>query len=338
MKKINKNKIKTWFVTGASSGLGAELCRQLVKRDYNVIAVSRRVPDIQGALCLSVDVTQPDTIQKAVDTGMEYFGGIDVLANFAGISCSITFEEETAENMEQIINTNFYGTYNTCKALIKYFRENNKGTIINCSSVIGLVPRIGGSAYSSSKHAIEGLTSVLQLETRKINTRVMCVEPGLYATEIGKGRWETTAYKEYEFSHNQIIKVPRPYRNDIIVAMNSIIDTAENLKMPRRLMLGKDCILRVKYEIGQIAYDIKYSSKISRKIARVKNGSRQFTIFDELAELAKESIQNIFSFKNEYQSNKKHKVISLFGIKMKFKTSEIRTVVREGNPSTGKKL
>ena len=67
--KIDKSKIKTWFVTGASTGVGHEMCRQLLEtRDgmYNVIAVSRRVPDFNhpNALCLSVDITKPEDIKK----------------------------------------------------------------------------------------------------------------------------------------------------------------------------------------------------------------------------------------------------------------------------------
>ena len=322
MKKIDKIKIQTWFVTGASSGLGAELCRQLVKRDYNVIAVSRRIPDIKGALCLSVDVTKPDTIQAAIDKGMEHFGGIDVLANFAGISSYTSFEEESVEVMREVMETNFWGTYNTCKELIKYFRENNKGTIINCSSVIGLVPRVSGAAYSSSKHAMEGLTGVLWLETRNFNTRVMCVEPGMYPSDISKGKKPfSPAYKEYLFPHTQIIKVERPYRNDLSVAMNSLIDTVELEKIPRRLMLGKDCILRVKYEIKTILYNIKYSSKISRKIARVKNGSRQFTVWDEFFI---KYLPKIFSVKNETENGIKRKVITLFYTKIKVKVNDNR--------------
>ena len=70
MKKIDIEKIKTWFVTGASSGIGHELCRQLLEKGYNVIAVARRIPDFEheNALCLSVDVTKPETILVMANT------------------------------------------------------------------------------------------------------------------------------------------------------------------------------------------------------------------------------------------------------------------------------
>ncbi len=181
------------------------------------------------------------------------------------------------------METNYWGTYNTCKALIKYFREKNNGTIINCTSVIGLVPRTYGVAYSSSKHAIEGLTSVLWLETQNFNCRVMAVEPGLFPSNIAKNKkFFVSQFKEYIFPNNQIINLERNYKNDLSCGVNSIIDTVENEKIPRRLLLGKDCIQRVKYEIKMIQDNIKYSKSISNKIARTENNKR-YTVINDIS-------------------------------------------------------
>ena len=289
MGKISRDRIKSWFVTGASSGLGQELCRQLVRRGYNVVAVARRVPEINldggsrdNLLCLSCDVTKPEDIKSAIDSGMNKFGGIDVLANFAGISSGVTFEEIDDAGVREVMETNYWGTYNTCKALIKYFRENNKGTIVNCTSIQGLVPRYGGTGYNSSKFAVEGLSGAIWIETRKLNTRIMCVEPGLFPTNIGRGRWRKTEFEAYRLppEQTQIMKVERPFRNDNAIAVNSVIDTVEMEKLPRRLMLGLDCIARVKHEQRTVAREIKYSEKVSKKIARIKDGDRQFTCND----------------------------------------------------------
>ena len=178
-KKLPKDKIKTWFVTGASSGIGRELCSQLLLRGYNVVAVSRRVPTFENenALNLSVDVTDINSVKTAIDKAIKHFGSVDVLANIAGISSYKTFEEEATEKMRSVMETNYWGTYNTCYSLIKYFRECNNGTIVNCSSVFGLCPRAFGSAYTPSKYAVEGLTSCLWFETQNFNCRVMSVEP-----------------------------------------------------------------------------------------------------------------------------------------------------------------
>lgn len=104
MKKIDKEKIKTWFITGASSGVGYHLTLELLKRGYNVIAVSRNIPNIKhdNVLCLSVDVTKPETIKEAIKKGIDQFGKIDVLSNNAGISANITTEEENLEHMKKL--------------------------------------------------------------------------------------------------------------------------------------------------------------------------------------------------------------------------------------------
>ncbi len=141
---------------------------------------------------------------------------------------------------------------------------------------MGLVPRAFGTAYCSSKHAVEGLTAVLWKETQNFNCRVMAFEPGLYPTNISKNEKNKfeSSYDEYKFPFIDIVKTIRKYRNDTCIAMNKLIDVVENEKLPRRLLLGKDCIHRVKYEIKTILHDIKISWPISKEIAIGKNDKR----------------------------------------------------------------
>ena len=194
-------KIKTWFVTGASSGVGKELCSQLADRGYNIIAVARRMPEFKGEniLSLSVDVTKPDMIDQAVKLGIEKFGTIDVLVNNAGISQYSTCEELTSDELHNVMNVNFYGAFYTIKALLPHFRKNMNGTIINNTSQSGISIRSYGSAYCASKHALEGLTGAVWYDTQKF-CRVMAVELGYFpGTEIAKNLPATlTKLKEYE--------------------------------------------------------------------------------------------------------------------------------------------
>ena len=249
-------------------------------------------------MCLTCDVTKPEDIKSVIKNGMIKFGEIDVLANFAGITNRETFEEVDDVSMRSVMETNYWGTYNTCREIIEYFRKNNKGTIVNCGSVLGLVPRVVGAGYCSSKYAIEGLTGVLWMETRKLNTRVMCVEPGSFPTNIGKGqKFKRTEYDAYRFPYTDVVKVERPFRNDNRIAVNCVIDTVELKTMPRRLMLGRDCIARVKHEQRTIAKEIRYSERISRKIARIKDGDRQFTCNDYAQYKSKQSRTSRFIIK-----------------------------------------
>lgn len=270
MKKISKDKIKTWFVTGASSGVGHEMCKQLIARGYNVIAISRRIPDfsVDNVLCLSVDITNPKEIENSVKQGINKFGKIDVLVNNAGVSDNIIFEEETIDNMKRVMETNFFGTYNIMHALLPHFRINKNGTIINNSSVNGITPLAYGSAYCSSKHALEGLTSVVWHETKSF-CRVMTFELGhFYGTDLGKDTYHGTKIKEYENLAPFYINYYESFINDLSVAVSYIIDEAEKEKMQRRLFLGKDAYIRIKAEIGYLKKDLAKSKKRALKCAK----------------------------------------------------------------------
>ncbi len=245
MKEIDKSKIKTWFVTGASSGVGWELCRQLLKENYNVIAVSRRVPKFRhkNCICLSVDVTNSASISEAIKKGVDIFGRIDVLVNNAGISSNATLEEESLSHMKLVMDTNFFGTFNVIHEFLPYFRKNKNGTIINNTSQSGISYRAGGSAYCSSKHALEGLTSVCWHETASF-CRVMAVElgwfPGTSIVSQMKEWDQSSQIDEYKNISSSHIKHSKFLFNDLEVAISTLIKIVEEEKLPRRLILGRD--------------------------------------------------------------------------------------------------
>lgn len=273
MGKISKDKIKTWFITGASSGVGKKLAHELLNRGYNVIAVSRRIPDIshENVLCLSVDVTKPETIKKAIQKGIERFGRIDVLSNNAGIWANIIAEEETLEHMKEVMETNFFGTYNTIHALLPHFRENQNGTIISNTSQSGLSPRSYGAAYCSSKYAIEGLTGVCWIETQKF-CRVMTFELGWFeGTNISLANQDYskhTSYDEYENLKPAHKHFYYSFKNDLDLAVKFIIDQVEKENLPRRLILGKDAYIKVKAEIASLEKDLRKSKRRAFKCAK----------------------------------------------------------------------
>ena len=273
MKKIAKEKIKTWFVTGASSGVGHELCKQLLERGYNVIAVARRIPNFKqvNALCLSADVTMPETIQNAIKLGIERFGRIDVLSNNAGVSSDITTEEENLDHMKQVMEVNFFGTFNTINAILPHFRNNHNGTIINNSSMHGYSIRKGGSAYCASKHAIEGLTGVCIYETQKF-CRVMTFELGWFkSTELSKSNtYIETKYKEYQNLKQAYKNLYYTFENDLIKAVEIIINQVEQEKLPRRLMLGRDACKKAVNELKIFKKELNKSKKLTKKCSKYK--------------------------------------------------------------------
>ena len=320
VKKIDKSKIKTWFVTGASTGVGHEICRQLLDRNYNVIAVARRIPDFKhpNALCVSVDVTKPEEIENAVKMGIEKFGTIDVLSNNAGVSATITLEEETFEHMRDVMEVNYWGTFNTIYKILPHFRKNKNGTIINNTSMHGLLSRYRGAAYCSSKFAIEGLTGVVRIEAQKF-CRVMAYELGWFAgtglpslaTSKPTQIVEYTKLRDFYGSPGYKIK------NNLKIAVKNIINEEENEKMHHRLMLGDDCLHRVNKEMEIRREDWLYSKECIPSSSEIIPDTNKQN--NNKAKKNKKFIQKVFSLTNEYSNDKKkRKVLTILGVKMKF--------------------
>lgn len=242
MAAIDKQLIKTWFVTGAYSGVGLELCHQLLERGYHVVACSRRKPVFQhpNALNLSLDVTDPAAVEAAVNSAIARFGRVDVLCNNAGISAKCTIEEETLERMKQVMEANFFGTFNTMHALLPHFRKNGHGTIINNTSGAGLLPRPYGAAYVPSKYAAEGLTDMCRSETAAF-CRTMAFELGAFwGTDISamaSTRTNDTGIPEYADSR-RLYPLKKQTINVLPIAMRQLIDAVEQEEIPAHMPLG----------------------------------------------------------------------------------------------------
>ena len=271
--RISRNKIKTWLVTGASSGLGAIICKELLERNYNVIALARRKPTFnnQRIYSLSCDITDETDVMHAVDSGIDRFGSIDVLINNAGISSNYTLEESTNEDLHKIFETNFFGTCNITRICLKYFRLQGHGTVVNNTSQSGLSGRLFGCGYCSSKHALEGLTSVLSIEAQKF-CRVMAVEYGWFpGTDICKSA-TTTKTKFYEYQiKDKFSSIYNDFYHEINTGVNYLINQIEKEELPRHLILGFDAIEKVKHEINLLQKDISISRKRALFCAYPKN-------------------------------------------------------------------
>lgn len=261
---------RTWLVTGASSGVGHELCRQLLSRGHNVVAAARRVADFthERALCLSCDVTDPAQLQAAAAQGTARFGSVDVLSCNAGQSSYLLFEDETDEHLRAIFEVNYFGTVHALQALLPRFRAQGHGLILINTSQSGLAPRLYGTAYCSTKFALEGLAGVVRLEAQRF-CQVMCVELGFFPGTEVNARAQTAdravisagaamRHAVYQRLSNGYPPVPN-LRNDLPAACACIIDEACREQPQRRLLLGIDCTTRVTAELLALGHDLHAS-------------------------------------------------------------------------------
>lgn len=183
---------RTWFITGASRGLGADIAKAALAAGDRVVAtgrdrdaVTRRLgPDSAQFLSLALDVTVPGEAETAVAAAVARFGGIDILVNNAGYGHLGLFEETTAADMQAQFATNVFGAFNVTRAVLPVMRRARAGRIFNISSIAGIRGSLGGSLYCASKHALEGFSEAIAKEVEGFGIFVTIVEPGFFRTDF----------------------------------------------------------------------------------------------------------------------------------------------------------
>jgi len=179
---------QTVLITGCSSGYGKATAQLFLDRGWNVVATMRTPnPALFDApqdrlRVIALDVTDPNSIAAAIDSGIAAFGAIDVVVNNAGIGLFSAFEVTPAATIHEIFETNTFGVMAVCQAIIPHMRERGSGTIVNTTSSAGIAPMPLVAVYCASKAAIEAFTESLDYELSSIGLRARLVEPGLGPT------------------------------------------------------------------------------------------------------------------------------------------------------------
>jgi NAD(P)-dependent dehydrogenase (short-subunit alcohol dehydrogenase family) len=183
---------RTWLVTGAARGIGAEIAKAALGAGDNVVATARDPRKIakaldggaQRLLAVELDVTNQGQIDAAVDAAIERFGRIDVLVNNAGYGQLGLFEESTPEEIRAEFATNVFGLMAVTRAVVAGMRERRSGRVFNISSVAGLRGMAGGSIYNASKFAVEGFSQAIAEELSPFGVYVTAVSPGYVRTDF----------------------------------------------------------------------------------------------------------------------------------------------------------
>lgn len=253
--------MKTWLITGCSSGIGAGIAKAVLKSGDQAVVTARnkdKVMDIvkdypDTALAVSLDVCDNESIKNAVKEANEKFGTIDVLVNNAGYGYRSAIEEGEVEAVQTLFNTNVFGPVELMKAVLPGMRAQKSGFIINVTSIAAARSAIGSGYYASSKAALELLTNGLMKEVVPLGIKAMVVQPGAFrtrfydgeslkgsATEIGD--YAQTAGKtrvgRFENKHAQ--------PGDPDKAGEVIVKVVNGDEQPEILSLGSDAVKAVK--------------------------------------------------------------------------------------------
>jgi len=185
---------KTVLITGASSGIGRAAAQYFREHGWNVSA-SMRAPENAATnpadwpvgddlLLARLNVTDPDSIRRAISETLVRFGSIEAVVNNAGYGLVGAFESSTPQQIERQIATNLVGAMNVIREILPHFRGQKSGTIVNISSVGGRITFPLYSLYHATKWGLEGFSEGLQFELRPLNIRVKIVEPGPIKTDF----------------------------------------------------------------------------------------------------------------------------------------------------------
>jgi NAD(P)-dependent dehydrogenase (short-subunit alcohol dehydrogenase family) len=246
---------KTWFITGASRGIGAEIVKAVLAAGDQLIATARNKSDLDQfesnpkVLTLSLDVIDEAQVQAAVAAGLERFGQIDVLVNNAGFGILGGIEETSADEVERVYRTNVFGLLNVTRAVLPSMRQRRSGHIINLSSVGGYRSYPGWGIYCSTKFAVEGITEALHGELAPLGIYATVVEPGYFRTNFLDGSsLQRTAMQipDYEETVGQTrqIAVERNYQQqgDPTKLAQAMLQIVNADTPPLRLPLGTDTL------------------------------------------------------------------------------------------------
>lgn len=184
------------FLTGASSGIGEALARELAHRGLRVALGARRTDRLRAlarelggdgrALALSCDVTHDGSVEEAVRRTIDTFGRLDVCVANAGYAVHGSLSTLTIDDYRRQLETNFFGVLRTLYASLPSLRSS-RGQLVFTGSVAGhLAPPLGASAYSASKFALRGLAEGIRAELAHEGIGVTLVSPGFVQTEIGR--------------------------------------------------------------------------------------------------------------------------------------------------------
>ena len=243
--------MKTWFITGASSGFGRKLAEAVLRHGDNAIVTARSVEALDGlverhphqVLSLALDLTVPAGIEPALSAALERFGAIDVLVNNAGYGLLAALEETDDTRLERNLETNLIGPLRLIRAAIPLLRQQGHGHIISISAIAAFANELGFSVYGAAKAGLEAASEALAGELAPFGIAVTVVVPGPFRTDfIGRSLDAVPRLPVYQATVGKfaafLSAIDGKQPGDPAKAAEAIYGIAGVPKPPFRLVLG----------------------------------------------------------------------------------------------------
>jgi NAD(P)-dependent dehydrogenase (short-subunit alcohol dehydrogenase family) len=259
-----------WFITGCSTGFGRELAKLVLDRGYRAVITARDPQKIQDltaghegrALALKLDVTSAEEAADAVKNAETTFGSIDVLVNNAGYGYLGAVEESEEEEVRAMFEANFFGLARMIHVVLPGMRQRHRGSIVNISSIGGLVAFPGVAYYNATKFAVEGLSEALAKEVGPLGIKVLVVEPGPFRTD-----WAGRSIKRSSRQIQDYAATAGAFRaritdgngkqvGDPVRAGEAIIKAVESENTPLHLVLGRIALDTARAKVDLLQRDL----------------------------------------------------------------------------------
>ncbi|RYG35266.1 MAG: SDR family NAD(P)-dependent oxidoreductase [Burkholderiales bacterium] len=258
-------RIRTWLITGCSTGFGRALAQLLIGKGERVLATARNLNDLDGlvaghdnARAFKLDVTDSDAIMALVSE----VGEIDILVNNAGYGYLCAVEEGDEEGYRAQFETNLFGLIAMTKAVLPQMRQRGSGHIVNIASIGGLLANPGTGYYAASKFGVVGFSEALAKEVGGLGVRVTVIEPGAFRTEwAGRSLRTSTdriaAYADTVHARlDQIAAHNESRPGDPIRAAEAIVSVVDSDEPPLNLVLGVAGLAAVREKIAALSAEL----------------------------------------------------------------------------------
>ena len=273
---------KIWFVTGAARGMGVDIATAALAAGHAVVATARNPDAVTAALgdhdnllAVQLDITDPASVDAAINAAVDRFGRIDVLVNNAGNFYAGYFEEISPAQMRAQIETNLFGPMNVTRAVLPVMRRQRSGHVVTISSTAGLIGQEFVAAYAASKFGVEGWMESLRFDVEPFGIHTTIVEPGFFRTELlvegSSTIWPELSIDDYRDRTQSTIEAWRGMNGQqggdpaklaaALVTLTTLDDP------PQRFVAGADAVAAVEQKAHDLLAQIDAHRDLSTNLA-----------------------------------------------------------------------
>jgi NADP-dependent 3-hydroxy acid dehydrogenase YdfG len=227
------------IITGASSGIGAGVARELSEAGMKIVLNGRRKARLEAlagqlddATAIVGDLTDPSQPPQLIEAAIERFGRLDFVFNNAGIMDTSPIESADVDRLCANVRLNLEAAVRMAYTALRQFKAQGSGHLITTSSILGTKVRPTAGVYAGSKYGVEALTEALRMEVAGTGIRVACIEPGLVETEL---------QDHFEVHPREMLGMQEPLQPvDIARCVRFMIEQPPHVTIPRMMILPSE--------------------------------------------------------------------------------------------------